>query len=499
MWGASFTASVYRLYRGTAAGGPYPTLVGETSATTLRDGNAPGPNTYYYVVTAVNADGAESAHSLEASATPGGLAGFGFLREWGSAGDAPGQFEGVADVAVTLTGSSVYVLEEFPGTRVQQFTSQGAFVREWDVPGTPTGIGLDDQGNVYVADPFFERITKYTSTGSFITQWGSAGSGPGQFVDATDVVAHGELGVFVTDRGNDRVQRFTANGVSTGELGLGPGTGDRQFDGPVGIAMDRFLAVYVVDAGNHRVQKLSAGSGALIAKWGTAGTGLGQFSEPWGIAANGAAVWVTERGTKRVQVFSPTGVWRAWFGGFTDPWGVAADCGSTVYVADHENERVQVFGPPPPTPCTASLVGAFASRVFRGSFVATKSVQGKIALGASYTETGARQRGTFKLPGAGKLARGRWYALFNVTADPLKSTARATGRLLAIGRARRSCLRFTVDVKDGAVKGRYKGGARGTFRQKLGSAKTWKLTGSGRPGRSSTAACRAVRKAFKLR
>lgn len=499
-WGASFTATVYRVYRGTTAGGPYATLVGETSATSLRDGNAPGPTTYYYVVTAVNADGAESAPSLAASATPGGLEGVGLLREWGSKGDDPGQFDGIADIAVTFTGSSVYVLEEFPGTRVQEFTRHGAFVREWNVSGTPTGIGLDEAGNVYVADPFFERVTKYTGTGTQLAQWGSQGTGEGQFTDATDVVASLELGVFVTDRGNDRIQRFTTAGEYAGQFGLGPGTGDRQFDGPTGIAMDRLSAVYVVDSGNHRIQKLNGASGAFIAKWGTKGTGLGQFSEPWGIAANGAAVWVTDRAAKRVQVFSPTGVWRGWFGGFTDPWGVAADCGNTAYVADHGANEVRVFGPQGVPPCTQSFASAFASRAFRGSFVATKSVQGKVTLGTRYTEKGARQQGTFKLPGAGRLARGRWYALFDVTADPLKATARAKGRLLAVGRrGRQSCLRVTVDVKDGTVRGRYTGGARGTFRQTLGSARSWRITGSGRPGRSSTKACRAVRKAFKLR
>ena len=505
MWGPSFTASVYKVYRGAAAGGPYPTLVGETNGTALRDGNAPGPTTYYYVVTAVNADGAESAPSLEASATPGGLGGFGFVREWGSEGDSQGEFDGVADVAVNSTGTSVYVLEEFPGSRVQQFTSQGAFVREWDASGTPTGIAVDDVGNVYVADPFFDRITKYTSTGAFVTDWGTPGTAPGQLDEPTDLVAHTELGVLVTDRDNDRVQRFSTGGAYLSQFGLGPGTGDRQFDGPAGIAMDRFLSVYIVDAGNGRIQKLSAGTGAFIAKWGTAGMGLGQFSQPWGIAANGATVWVTELGTDRVQVFSPTGVWRAWFGGagsaagrFDDPWGAAADCAGNVYVADNGNNRVQKFGSQTSAPCASGPAGAFASRTFRGTFVATKSVQGKLTLGATYTEKGARQQGTFKLPGAGKLARGRWYALLDISANPLKVTARATGKLLAVGRGRRACLSFTIDIKNSVVSGRFSGGARGTFRQKVGSGKTWKVTGSGSPGRSSTTPCRAVQKAFKL-
>ena len=176
-------------------------------------------------------------------------------------------------------------------------------------------------------------------------------------------------------------------------------------------------------------------------------------------------------------MFGPTGVWRAWFGGegrdagrFRDPWGLAVDCGGNVYVADHDNDRVQMFGPQSAAPC-AGLAGAFAGRAFSGSFAATKSVQGTATLGAAYLEKGARQQGTFKLPGAGKLASGRWYALFDVNADPLKRTARATGKLLAVGKGRRACLAFTVDVKDGTVSGRFSGGARGAFRQKRGSAR----------------------------
>ena len=95
------------------------------------------------------------------------------------------------------------------------------------------------------------------------------------------------------------------------------------------------------------------------------------------------------------------------------------------------------------------------------------------------------------------VGRGPWYALFDVTADPLKLRARATGKLLALRKGRDACVSFAVDVKDGEVTGRFSGGARGRFRQTLG--KTWKVTGSAAPGRASTTACRAVRKAFRLR
>jgi hypothetical protein len=67
-WNASAGATSYNVKRGTASGGPY-TTVSSPTATNYTDTNVTNGTTYYYVVSAVNANG-ESANSSEVSATP---------------------------------------------------------------------------------------------------------------------------------------------------------------------------------------------------------------------------------------------------------------------------------------------------------------------------------------------------------------------------------------------------------------------------------------------
>lgn len=68
-WSAATGATSYNIKRSTTAGGPYTTIATAVTGTTYADTGLTNGTTYYYVVTAVNADG-ESGNSNEASATP---------------------------------------------------------------------------------------------------------------------------------------------------------------------------------------------------------------------------------------------------------------------------------------------------------------------------------------------------------------------------------------------------------------------------------------------
>lgn len=71
-WIASSNATSYNVKRSTTAGGPYETLVTNVTDTVYTDASVINNTTYYYVVTALNANG-QSIYSNEASAKPQGV------------------------------------------------------------------------------------------------------------------------------------------------------------------------------------------------------------------------------------------------------------------------------------------------------------------------------------------------------------------------------------------------------------------------------------------
>jgi DNA-binding beta-propeller fold protein YncE len=70
-------------------------------------------------------------------------------------------------------------------------------------------VAVDASGNVYVTEEGNDRIQKFDAAGTFLSAWGSSGSNDGEFVDPYSVAVAASGDIFVTDAGNQRVQKFT--------------------------------------------------------------------------------------------------------------------------------------------------------------------------------------------------------------------------------------------------------------------------------------------------
>ena len=84
--------------------------------------------------------------------------------------------------------------------------------------------------------------------GNYVTSWGSEGSGKGQFKQPGDIAADFSEGViFVSEIGNNRIQKFDTNGNFLGMWGS-TGKGLGQFDHAGDVDLDSIQkVVYVTD------------------------------------------------------------------------------------------------------------------------------------------------------------------------------------------------------------------------------------------------------------
>jgi sugar lactone lactonase YvrE len=118
----------------------------------------------------------------------------------------------------------------------------------------PTGLAVDREGNLYVADTMNNRIEVFDADGQFINTFGKAGDGQGYFARPKGVAIDGDGHVWVADGVQDRVQVFTKEGqllIALGGHGLLPG----QFQGLVGIAIDKRNRVFTSELYPGRAQE----------------------------------------------------------------------------------------------------------------------------------------------------------------------------------------------------------------------------------------------------
>ena len=91
-------------------------------------------------------------------------------------------------------------------SRITTWGSLRSALGQFNNPGR---IAVDPSSSLFVADLGNNRIQKFDAEGKLIMIWGSLGSGPGQFQHPTGMTVQYPSGkVFVDDTGNSRIQEF---------------------------------------------------------------------------------------------------------------------------------------------------------------------------------------------------------------------------------------------------------------------------------------------------
>ena len=170
---------------------------------------------------------------------------------------------------------------------------------------SPSGIAVDGNGNILVADTNNGRIEKFSPTGNFLSVIASKGTGQGQLGEPNGIAVDRAGNIYVAEVGsNHRVQKLAPDGTFIAEW-KGP---DLGFYGPRRIAIGPDDSIYVVDQGHTRIVKFGP-DGHVLSSWGSKGSGDGQLNDPTSVAVDSTSgkVYVADPINKRIQVFDQNG------------------------------------------------------------------------------------------------------------------------------------------------------------------------------------------------
>ena len=154
--------------------------------------------------------------------------------------------------------------------------------------------------------------------------------------------------VWVTDaRGGDgrgyQVVKFSPHGEELMRLGTAgvAGNDGAHFDGPTDVAVAANGDIFVTDgheaASNNRVVKFSA-NGRFIKSWGGTGSGPGQFRVPHAIALDSRGrLFVADRDNNRIQIFDQEGNFLEEWLQFGRPSGLHIGADDKLYVSDNQS------------------------------------------------------------------------------------------------------------------------------------------------------------------
>ena len=365
-WTPSPGATNYNVKRSTISGNE--TTIGSTSSTNYTDFNVVSGTTYYYVVSAVNANG-EGINSAEVSATP-----------------LPAFFNNPTGIALDPSGTSLYIAD-YPNNAVEKLNllnnQTTHFLASSNGISHPVSVMVDTNNNLYV-------LNQNSGTNGSVLEFDIFGN-----LLETNVTGLNQPTALTMDaNGNIFITEQAGNVIVVSPSGLTNTIADINTNANVqlaGIALFDDGTIAVSDAGNHVIWTVNAITktfSRLTGQLGISGTTLGSSNfarlyQPRQISrAGGGQLVVADAGNNRLVTVTRSGSITnvlvstnslVWFGTPNDPvagisvpmmlpLGIAVSSSGLVYDSEPTNAAVRQLSAAltPPLAAPSVILPAFA-------------------------------------------------------------------------------------------------------------------------------------------
>ncbi len=278
------------------------------------------------------------------------------------------------------------MMTKYAGTGSSGFSGEGGPALEAEL-NVPAGLAFDSEGNLYVADRENHRVRRIDSEGIITTIAGNGTPGfSGDGGPATEarlnlpsgIAVDDEDNIYIADRSNNRIRvvhpdgtihTFAGTGVDGYRGDAGPAD-QAQLSKPFGLALDDQGNLYIADRGNNRIRKINpegiittvAGDGGFFFMGDNGPAYQASIAGPTGVAVDEQGnLYIADRNNNRIRMVDPLGMIRTVAGtGQQDyngdselaretnlhlPFDVAVDKNGKVLVVDRSHYRVRKIDP----------------------------------------------------------------------------------------------------------------------------------------------------------
>ena len=226
----------------------------------------------------------------------------------------------------TINNNDLNIINTVAGNGVWGYRGDGGPATQARLQ-SPSGVAVDREGNIFIADTSNYRIRKVDTSGIITTVAGNGvptfngdgGPATSASIRYPSGVAVDSVGnIYIADKYNSRIRKVDTNGIISTVAGNGvygySGDGGPATEAgikyPRGVTVDSAGNIFIADTFNHRVRKVDI-SGIITT---VAGNGQKAFSGDGGPA--------TEAGIKY-------------------PQDIAVDSKGNIFIADAQNSRVR--------------------------------------------------------------------------------------------------------------------------------------------------------------